>query len=79
MTQDVLLAIRRCKLRCDCHIVRLTFAVKLRPFTQCAVFAGLFDAAKARACTPSKGILVEPTGNKDEVEIPRLPGCNPLC
>lgn len=50
-----------------------------RPFTQCATFAGLFNATKAKACTPNRGILTEPTGNQDEVEIPRLPGCNPLC
>ncbi|KAJ9095415.1 hypothetical protein QFC20_006653 [Naganishia adeliensis] len=48
------------------------------PFKQCAAFAGMFDAAKAKACTPSKGVVKEPMGNEDEVEIPRLPGCNPL-
>lgn len=39
----------------------------------------MFNAEKAKACTPSKGVLKDPTGNTDDVEIPRLPGCNPLC
>lgn len=53
--------------------------LRYRPFKKCAAFEGMFDAEKAKACKPARGILVEPTGNGDDVEIPKLPGCNPLC
>lgn len=61
------------------HYMRRHGCPNFRPFKQCAAFAGMFDAAKAKACTPSKGVVKEPMGNEDEVGIPRLPGCNPLC
>jgi hypothetical protein len=62
--------------RITLSFLRQTF---IRPFAKCAAFAGMFSADKAKACTPSKGVLKEPMGNADDVEIPRLPGCNPLC
>ncbi|KAK8850320.1 hypothetical protein IAR55_004237 [Kwoniella newhampshirensis] len=48
------------------------------PMTDCPSLNQYSDDNKARACTPEKGTLQEPTGNADLTPIPRLPGCNPL-
>lgn len=45
----------------------------------CPVFAATMDVNKARACRPTAGTLIEPTGVLDNAAISALPGCNPLC
>jgi hypothetical protein len=45
----------------------------------CPVFAASMDINKARACRPTAGTLIEPTGVLENAAISALPGCNPLC
>ncbi|WWD20503.1 hypothetical protein CI109_104979 [Kwoniella shandongensis] len=59
----------------DTRCVNLGQAIAM---TDCPSLNQYSDDAKARACRPEKGVLVEPTGNGDLTPISALPGCNPL-
>jgi hypothetical protein len=50
-----------------------------RSFEGCDSLSQYQNIGAASKCTPEKGLLEEPYSTKDSVNIPVLPGCNPIC